>query len=89
MNSLCDVDPPTVEDILVAYLRAHDYDGLAGDECGCALPDIAPCASWCGDCVAGWRIRVGPNDDRYVDAELIIVAELRPGDVRVPAGGGQ
>lgn len=30
--------------IIKEYLRQHNYDGLAGDECGCSIDDLAPCS---------------------------------------------
>lgn len=33
----------TVRDIVRAYLKDNGYAGLAGDECGCSLDDLAPC----------------------------------------------
>ena len=33
----------TVREILVDWLKSHGWDGLAGDECGCELKDLAPC----------------------------------------------
>ncbi len=39
-----------------AYLTEHGYDGLAGDDCGCLLSDLAPCNDPMIDCVAGYRV---------------------------------
>lgn len=33
----------TVRKIVKDYLKANGYAGLAGDECGCSLDDLAPC----------------------------------------------
>lgn len=30
---------PSIKEILVEYLQANGYDGLAGDGCGCAIDD--------------------------------------------------
>ncbi len=40
---------PTAKDvyeIITIYLRERGLDGLAGDECGCSVDDLAPC-----DCI--------------------------------------
>ena len=43
----------TVREIIVEYLKAHGCDGLAGEDCGCGIGDIAPCGLSCNslDCV--------------------------------------
>lgn len=33
----------TVRDVLRDWLKVNGYAGLAGDECGCSLDDLAPC----------------------------------------------
>ena len=37
----------TVKDIVTEYLKAHGYDGLAAEDCGCGLDDLMPC-EWGG-----------------------------------------
>ncbi len=48
---------PSIGAIVAAWLDTHDeYDGLAGDECGCGLDDLMPCdVSDITFCVAGHR----------------------------------
>jgi hypothetical protein len=43
----------TVNDILIQWLCANGYDGLATDGCGCHVTDMMPCSSYCGSCVPG------------------------------------
>lgn len=51
----------TVKEILIEYLKAGGFDGLACAEfeCGCFLDDLIPCGDFCGDCRPGrkelWR----------------------------------
>lgn len=60
----------TVLDIVKKYLRDNGFDGLAGDDCGCALEDgIAPCES-CGieNCVPGRKVPCpGPDECKYAN----------------------
>ncbi len=32
-----------IRKIVEQWLRANNYDGLAGDECGCKVDDLMPC----------------------------------------------
>ena len=63
------VEAPTVKAIVAEYLKAHGYDGLYDDDCGCLLgDDFMPCGleridgclpgykqapDCCGDCASG------------------------------------
>ena len=40
-----------------AWLKAHGYDGLAGDACGCDVDDLYPCLDGYdeGTCKPAWR----------------------------------
>ena len=33
-----------VREIIQAYLKENGFDGLAGDDCGCYIGDLAPCS---------------------------------------------
>jgi hypothetical protein len=47
----------TVKDIIEKYLRENGYDGLAGEDCGCGLDDLAPCCEPIpADCVPAYRV---------------------------------
>ncbi len=46
----------TTAEIVADWLRAHGYDGLAGEDCGCALDDLMPCGEIHLDCVAGHQV---------------------------------
>lgn len=35
---------PSVRMMVAEYLRANNFDGLAGDDCGCELSDLMPCS---------------------------------------------
>lgn len=47
----------TVKEILMAYLKKNEFDGLvhAGTECGCDLEDFMPCDEICGSCEPGYK----------------------------------
>jgi hypothetical protein len=45
----------TVKQIVIKYLKANGYDGLAGDECGCSGDGLMDCGG-CADCVPGTKI---------------------------------
>jgi hypothetical protein len=36
----------TVKDIVEEWLRSKGYTGLYGEECGCEIDDLMPCAGW-------------------------------------------
>ena len=46
---------PTVQEILLAYLNKHGYDGICTDECGCTKEDLAPCGCGDFDCRPGYN----------------------------------
>lgn len=52
----------TVRDILIAYLRANGYDGLAGEDCGCGVDDLAPCEGYPMGCVPAHEVPC-PGED--------------------------
>lgn len=48
----------TVLEIVQAWLKEHEYDGLynAGGECACLLDQLAPDCEVIGDCCAGYKV---------------------------------
>jgi hypothetical protein len=56
----------SVKDIVKVWLIKNGYDGLAGDECGCGVDDLAPCmAENCWGCVAGHAEKIDRNNSEY------------------------
>ena len=47
----------TISEIIKKYLVDNDYDGLAGDDCGCGINDLflCECCNW--KCVPAYRIK--------------------------------
>lgn len=41
--------------IVELHLKAHGFDGLYSDECGCFIDDLAPCCEIQGSCRAGYK----------------------------------
>jgi hypothetical protein len=41
----------TAKEIIEKHLKENGFDGLCGDECGCALGDLMPCEYGGKDCV--------------------------------------
>jgi hypothetical protein len=53
--------------IVKEYLDANGFDGLySGTECGCEIPELAPCGNDFSQCVPGYK--VFPPDD--IDCEF-------------------
>jgi len=51
----------TLHEIVKDWLTTHGYDGLAGDECGCALDTLMPCnCPHLIDCVPGRKVQCTP-----------------------------
>lgn len=46
----------TATEIVIEYLKANGYDGLAGDDCGCEIFDLMPCDEFGGKCVPGHKM---------------------------------
>lgn len=57
---------PTVVDIVEAYLREHDYDGLYSHECSCDLDDLMGCLGASYGCRAGHRCAAKEGDRRRI-----------------------
>ena len=52
-----------VEEIIIEYLKANGFDGLAGDECGCEISDLVPCDSDPCNCVPGYKVPCDCDDE--------------------------
>jgi len=59
----------TAKDILTQWLTEHGYDGLCGDECGCAIEDLGVCEGSCLDCVPGYKVPDPTGESRYLIVE--------------------
>ena len=70
-----------VSEIIVAWLKEHKYDGLAGDECGCPMDDMGACESNCLECVPAYKVdcsRCKDGDEcptRNSDSDILYVSE--------------
>lgn len=49
----------TVREIIAKHLTDNGFDGLAGDECGCATDDLFPCDSCPCECEPGYQWECG------------------------------
>lgn len=47
----------TVKDIIIDYLNKHDFDGLAGDDCGCEIDDLFCCGDYFTDCTPAIKFK--------------------------------
>jgi hypothetical protein len=48
---------PTVAEIVEAYLKEHDFDGLCTQDCdGCKMGDLLPCVHGGAKCVPGYHV---------------------------------
>lgn len=58
-----------VRGIIIEFLTANGYDGLADDECGCGIDDLAPCGGTCIplDCEPAYRWRCAAGCHRLKD----------------------
>jgi hypothetical protein len=41
--------------IVTDYLKAHGFDGLCCDGCGCEVDRLLPCGSTCQDCRPAYK----------------------------------
>jgi hypothetical protein len=73
----------TCIDIIRQYLRDHGYDGLAGEDCGCAIDDLAPCDEGCNHCNPAFAFRAkdlkdGEYECYYEQDEIVYCATVAP-----------
>ncbi|MFA5168947.1 MAG: hypothetical protein WC530_10515 [Candidatus Omnitrophota bacterium] len=55
----------TVREILIEWLKARNCDGLATEDCGCGIDDLAPCDSYNFDCKAARECFATEDDEDY------------------------
>ena len=48
------VEPVNVLDIVSAYLKANGFDGLAAEDCGCKIEELAECCKGFSECRPGY-----------------------------------
>ena len=74
-----------VRGIIIEFLTANGYDGLADDECGCGIDDLAPCGGTCIplDCEPAYRWRcaaignsMAVNVMRFIGERIEVVEGL-------------
>lgn len=46
----------TIREIIEQYLKDNNYDGLAGDDCGCKISDLMCCDNPTPNCQPGYTI---------------------------------
>jgi hypothetical protein len=59
----------TAKEIIIDWLKAHGYDGLCSDECGCRLDDLMPGECSCPDCVPGYLREINLHDWIIVESQ--------------------
>lgn len=62
------------KEIIENYLRANGAEGLAGEDCGCGLDDLAPCCDGIPfDCVPAVKVmcdgKPEPDSEGEIDHE--------------------
>ncbi len=45
------IEQMTVKNIVAEFLKAHGFDGLCNDDCGCDISDLNPCGECFYSCV--------------------------------------
>lgn len=60
----------TVLEIIRDYLEENDFDGLAGDDCGCSIDDLVPCCCEFEDCKPAYKAIAIESDTDYCSAEV-------------------
>lgn len=50
-----------VKDMVISYLKTHNYDGLCYEDCGCGLDDLAPCGEMNENCRAAYKVKCEPE----------------------------
>jgi len=66
----------TVRDMIRSKLRRLGCDGLAGEECGCGIDDLAPCGGDCLGCRPA-RSEVTPDGIVWRPVPLIYKEKLQ------------
>ena len=72
-----------VMEIVKEYLQKNNYDGLAGDDCGCELEDLMPCdCSYIMNCEVAHKVLVkdltpAEIEEYEDDCEWVMVAGKR------------
>jgi hypothetical protein len=61
----------TVQDIVIDYLNKHDFDGLAGENCGCEISDLMTCDDQCPNCVPAYKVKPIKNSE-WADCEWVM-----------------
>lgn len=65
--------------IVKEYLKNNGFDGLYFEnECGCELPNIAPCGELGFACEPGHKIPTPKNHDLYGEADWVIGPKDNP-----------
>lgn len=61
-------------EVIKEYLEKNGFDGLYNNdnECGCELPDLAPCMNDISQCEVGYKIIVPEDVKGYVDYDFYI-----------------
>jgi hypothetical protein len=62
----------TVKDIIEKYLRENGVEGgLAGEDCGCGIDDLAPCCEPIpAECVPAYRVVCDGHPEPDEDGEI-------------------
>ena len=56
-----------VRGIIIDFLKANGYDGLAGEDCGCGLDDLIACDGECAECRPAYEWRCSPGCPKLAD----------------------
>jgi hypothetical protein len=52
-----------LREMVLEYLKGHNYDGLYNDDCACLVEDLMPCNEPCLDCKPGVKVEGSCDED--------------------------
>lgn len=63
-----------VKEIVQDFLIINNYDGLAGENCGCFVYDLMPCGEDCSRCEPGYKT-TGSEDSDWPGEDIITTSK--------------